>query len=29
VIEGEPLLEAREDAYHDIVWEERSEAAED
>ena len=29
VIDGKPLSEAREDAYHDIVWEQRAEAAED
>jgi hypothetical protein len=28
VVDGKPLDEAREDAYHDIFWERRAEAAE-
>jgi hypothetical protein len=29
IIGGKPLGDAREDAYHDIFWEQRAEAAED
>jgi len=29
IIDGEPLDEAHDDAYHDIIWEQRAEAAED